>query len=762
MGGDLVRALSRVVALTLIAVAFWFLGKYHYAQPDVLGANAPATEFSAGRAEATLARVLGPEIPHPVSSDENANVRARIQKEFAALGVKTTTYKAFTCNAWRGFRFIPCATVIDIIGEVVPGEGKAIVLLAHYDSVPAGPGASDDESGVASVLETVRALKARVGKSLHPVIAVITDGEEAGLLGAQAFLENPALKARVGAVVNVEARGTRGRSLLFQTSPGDSKLIDLYAKSLPFYATSSLYAEIYRLLPNDTDLTLFIKQGFTSFNFAFSENVADYHTPLDRRDNLSPLTLQEQGTNMLGVASALEQTEYDSLKGADDVYLDLFGKWLPRMPKSWTVPLALLTFVLMLGAAFRARLPEARGRDWVFAILLPPALIVLCVAAGFALHTLAQVLSGQPDPSYAYPIALREGLGFGVLTAAVLAARMAIPQLAAYSVWLWFAFLSVVAALLVPGISPYFLFPSFLASLAALMIIVVPDAPRGRTVWMFLPAAIVALSIWMPMVATGETLMGLKLHELFTVAAAFAAMTLIPYASVSVMRRGVWMGIFGAAAVGALIATVIAGFQPAYSKTQAQRLSIRYLENAATNKPVWALDADAPLPLSLRESADFSKTPETVLPSPFPKNYVAPAGATRFKAPEGKIVSDAVVEGAHRVTITLQGSPQTSSMLLLIPKDAELREIDIHGEHLAAPKDDSGDTVIACMSRDCATETVGLEFGSRKAVSLSLIEDRYGAPPFAAKLLAARPKNAIPSQTGDVVALVNTIKVPAK
>jgi len=247
-----------------------------------------------------------------------------------------------------------------------------------------------------------------------------------------------------------------------------------------------------------------------------------------------------------------------------------------------------------------------------------------------------------------------------------------------------------------------------------------------------------------------------------TVAAAFAAMTLIPYASVSVMRRGVWMGIFGAAAVGALIATVIAGFQPAYSKTQAQRLSIRYLENAATNKPVWALDADAPLPLSLRESADFSKTPETVLPSPFPKNYVAPAGATRFKAPEGKIVSDALVEGAHRVTITLQGSPQTSSMLLLIPKDAELREIDIHGEHLAAPKDDSGDTVIACMSRDCATETVGLEFGSRKAVSLSLIEDRYGAPPFAAKLLAARPKNAIPSQTGDVVALVNTIKVPAK
>src|ERR1700750_2855382 len=225
MQSEFFRAFARIVALTLIAVAFWFIGKYHYAKPTVLGPDAAVTEFSAGRANATLARVLGPEIPHPISSDENANVRARILKEFASLGVKTTTYKAFTCNAWRGFRFIPCATVTDIIGEVVPGEGKAIVLLAHSDSLPAAPGASDDESGGSIVLEAIRALHARGGESLHPVIAVITDGEEAGLLGANAFLENPALKARVGAVVNADNRGTRGRSLLFQTTAGDSKYI---------------------------------------------------------------------------------------------------------------------------------------------------------------------------------------------------------------------------------------------------------------------------------------------------------------------------------------------------------------------------------------------------------------------------------------------------------------------------------------------------------------------------------------------------------
>ena len=88
---------------------------------------------------------------------------------------------------------------------------------------------------------------------------MITDGEEAGLLGADAFLQNAALKARVGAVVNVEARGTRGRSLSVPDQPRRRPADrSLRRRACRCYATSSLYAEIYRLLPNDTDLTLFI------------------------------------------------------------------------------------------------------------------------------------------------------------------------------------------------------------------------------------------------------------------------------------------------------------------------------------------------------------------------------------------------------------------------------------------------------------------------------------------------------------------------
>lgn len=757
MANGSLRVALRVIALVALCVAIWALSKYGYAKPEVLGENAPVAEFSAGRAYATLGRLLGPEKPHPVSTAENAAVRARIQAEFAKLGVKTSTYTAFACNAWRGFNYIPCATVTDILAEVVPGEGKAIVLLAHYDSVPAGPGASDDESGVSIVLETARALRARGTKSLHPVLAVITDGEEAGLLGAEAFLENKALKARVGAVVNVEARGTRGRSLLFQTSPGDSALIDLYAKSVAFYSTSSLFAEIYRALPNDTDLTLFIRQGFASFNFAFSDNVADYHTPLDRRENLSKLTLQEQGSNMLGVTSQLEQTNYADLAGHKEVYLDLFGYVVPRMPASWAIPLSLVVLLIFVAGAWRMQ--GFGARQWLSAMLMPPSLIVVCVLSGWALHFIAQILSGQPDPSYAYPIALREALAFGVVAAVIFAARMAEARLALLAVWIWFSALSLLTAIFLPGISPYFLFPALAAAAAAIVSMFVPARSAD---WVFAVPVLIALCVWIALVAAGEGILGLKLHPLFTLTAAFAAMTLTPLLDARAMRRSVWLGCIAVSLAAALIAAIIAGFQPAYSRTMAQRLSIRYVEDSTTKKQKWSIDATAPVPPSLRKAADFSAEPHPVFPGPFPATYNAPvAGSPQFRTPASSLVSDTAGPNGRRLTVMLRG-PNADVMVLRIPKEAHVRHIDLRSEHLDVPAGFGDDIMLLCESRDCAEEDVTLDVAAHGKFSLFLAQQRFGLPPFAAKIAAARPKNAIASQSGDVTILASAIDVPGK
>jgi len=393
-------AVARVVSLVLIAAAVWLIANTFNGLPAPLGLDAAATEFSAARADATLGRLLGPEVPHPVSTPANQAVRDRVRMEFAALGVQTNVYRALGCFDRRAkFGVFFCGTTEDIVADVMPGTGKAIILLAHYDSVPAGPGAADDQSGIATILETVRALKARGATSLHPVMAVITDGEEAGLLGAAAFLDNPALKAKVGAVVNVEARGNQGPSLMFQTSPGNGGLIDLYANSVPTYATSSLTSVIYKYLPNDTDLTLFINDGFIGYNFAFNGNVAHYHTPLDRRDNLSLSTLQNHGDNMLGMADGLMKTDYESLKGGDDVYISLLGYFLPRIPASWALPLAILSFLFLVAATYMSRAEENGLWRWLRALAMPLAMVVGSVAAGFILHKVAELVSGEPDPS---------------------------------------------------------------------------------------------------------------------------------------------------------------------------------------------------------------------------------------------------------------------------------------------------------------------------------------------------------------------------
>jgi hypothetical protein len=768
MVSDNVSAVLRVVVLAAVALGIWFLSNYE-SQPhwQNYAAKGP-TEFSEARADAALGRILGPkQIPDPVSSDNNAAVRANIIKEFAALGVKTTTYTAFTCNAWRGFSYIACATVTDIIADVVPGQGKAIVMLAHYDSVPAGPGASDDKSGVVTILETVRALKARGAASKHPVIAVITDGEEAGLLGANAFLQNPALKARVGVVVNVEARGTRGQSLLFQTSPGDGRLIDLYAHSVPVMATSSLYAEIYKFLPNDTDLTLFIRDGFPSFNFAFADNVHYYHSPFDTRQHLGHATLQMHGDNLLGVVSTLEQTDYAALKGGNDIYISVLGAMLPRMPEVLALPFAIVVFLGIATAAFLARRDPFAWRPALLAAAMPLALIVGCVIVGLALAFIAQSISGQPDPTYAYPINMRIALGFGVFGAALLVSRMVTLRGAASSAWLWLAGLGVITATFLPGISPYFTFPSFIAGILLLA------TSRTKAGWTgtvgqtaIAVSALAALIIWLALVCSGETLMGLSLHELFTVPSAFGLLAVIPLLAARPMNRGSWAivtGVFAALSIGCAVAQ---GLQPAYSAESPQRVNILYFEKGQ-DAPYW-IAASAwkargtdPIPASMMKADHFAYNKDADGGLGLGSAYVAPANGTpSFQMPSATLVSDTKAGSTRTVHIAIHGSSDTSVMMLRIPKDARLTGLALRGQHYDPPKDWSGDTMLECSSRDCRELDLTMTLSGTGPLTFDFGEQRYGLPAFGDAIKATRPNTAFASQSGDGVILANSVKAP--
>lgn len=253
-------------------------------------------EFSATRALAHVKRVA--RAPHPVGSAEHAVVRDYIVAELTRLGasptVQRTTASDHETNAMLGL------TTIENVVARLPGTtpGKALLLVGHYDSVPTGPGASDDGHAVAVLLETLRALRA--GPPLaHDVVFLFSDGEELGLLGARAFAASPEAKD-IALALNFEARGTGGPAFMFQSS--SAGLARMLGEAAPWPMASSLLDEVYRRLPNDTDLSALMHAGIPGMNFAYFDRYAGYHSQRDSVEALDPASLQQQGDNALALA----------------------------------------------------------------------------------------------------------------------------------------------------------------------------------------------------------------------------------------------------------------------------------------------------------------------------------------------------------------------------------------------------------------------------------------------------------------------------
>jgi hypothetical protein len=719
----------RIWGLAALIAGIWLLSIYGQSMPRPLGPDAPAGVFSQARADAALGRILGPERPHPVGSIEAAAVRGRILTELARLGVTAHEQSGMSCVSEARWHEVSCATITNIIADVLAGTGKPVLLMAHSDSVAAGPGGGDDGSGVAVLLETIRALKARAPQPGRPVTALFSDGEEPGLLGASAYIREA--RDKIAAVVNVDVRGDSGPSFLFQTSPGDAGLIDLYAKGVSHYATSSISGIVYKYMPNDTDLTPALAAGLPGVNFAFVGDVAAYHTPLDRRENLDPQSLQEQGDNMLAMADGLRRAAPTQLTGGGLIYLDILGRWLPRLALARALPLSILAFVIIaIAGLLKPRERQGPGKP-LLAALMPMLLLAGAVGMGFVLHGLAAWISGHDDPFYATPVWLRLSLAFGVWAAALLTARLS----GAIACWLWLAALAIVCAVWLPGATPYFLFPSLVAAPLLLGTVC-----AGREPALFF-AALPALVIWIGFAAIGESLMGLGLHEMFTVSGALGLIAVLP-----LLRNARGLGIsFAISLVAALSLAVVAGLMPAYSSTAPERLNLRYVER--DGKSWWVADPVQRLPDRLRAAAPFSSTVQRQPAT----GYVAPAGAAQFPAPDAH-----VSRRGHDVMLDLDAPGDGVSLLL--PRQAQLKSVDIGGIQARA---EGQVEVINCATPDCGRMQMTLHLGTSAPFEIVLRSVNRGLLLHGMALVKARSPNAVPSQGGDTTLLIRKIAIPA-
>ena len=110
--------------------------------PSAAGARSSPGEFDTNRALARLQRILGDQRPHPVDSAADDAVRERLIAELRAIGLQPQVHEAVDCSAFPKSRFVSCSRVRNVIATI-PGRGAGpqLLLNAHYDSTPTGPGA---------------------------------------------------------------------------------------------------------------------------------------------------------------------------------------------------------------------------------------------------------------------------------------------------------------------------------------------------------------------------------------------------------------------------------------------------------------------------------------------------------------------------------------------------------------------------------------------------------------------------------------------
>lgn len=368
--------MGRLLALICALVAGLALAWASQRTPPVLGADAPAGVFSATRAMADVRQIAS--TPHPIGSVRNAEVRDHIVSRMTALGLTPQVRRgpAGSAEGQHAQRVVFGGKVENIVG-VLPGMDRAapaVALMAHYDSVPGSPGAADDAAGVASALEVVRAIKAR-GIPARDVIVVITDGEEAGLLGARAFFAGDPLAKRIGMVVNMEARGGGGRVQMFQTGPEAGELVELVRQAGTRPSAASLTTFVYSLTPNDTDFSLALAAGVPGLNYAFIGRQFDYHSPTSTPSRLEQGSLQDMGQQVLATAGRAAFAPALPQPAADVIYSQAFGDLLIAYPPGvgWTL-LAVAAVLICVGVVRAARLGPLPGWDVLRGAFALPAM----------------------------------------------------------------------------------------------------------------------------------------------------------------------------------------------------------------------------------------------------------------------------------------------------------------------------------------------------------------------------------------------------
>ena len=616
------------------------------------------SEYSSKRALEKV-KVIS-ENPHFIGSSNHKIVGDYLVKELQKMGLETQIQEGTTLSDWGNL-----TKSKNILARIKGSDSsKALLLLSHYDSAPHSysHGASDDASGIATILEGVRAFLENKTTHKNDIIILFSDSEELGLNGAALFVTKSNWAKEVGLVLNFEARGSAGPSyMLMEVNKGNANMVKEFTAANPSYPVSnSLMYSIYKMLPNDTDLTVFREQGkIQGFNFAFIDNHFNYHTAQDDFDHLSPKTMEHQGTYLVPLLNYFANSDLTSLQSSEDyVYFNTPINFV-SYPFSWVFPMVLIAvflflFLVFIGLGKRVLVFSEMGKGFLFFL---GALLVSGVTTFFGWKLLLKIYPQYNDILHGFTYNGHDYIGAFVFLSLAISLlfysnsnsenKTENYSIAPLFIWILINF---AIAIYLPG-AGFLVIPLFF-SLFMLAYFVTTQKTKPI---LNLILSIPSLIILVPFITMFPIGLGLKILTGSAVLTVLVFGLLLPIFG-SFPRKGFWALLSLLISIGFFMK---ASFNSGYAIGTAKPNSLLYVYNADSKKAVWAtydINLDPWTKLYLgenpKDAAELNKNP---LFSKYKSGftYSAEADVKKLSEPKISFSRDSIAGSQHYYKIKI-------------------------------------------------------------------------------------------------------------
>jgi hypothetical protein len=749
---SLVELTLNLVVISLLTI----LALRSLVPPVALPATAALSVFSADRAADHLKAIARE--PHPTGSTENVRVRNYIVEQLKSLGLEPQVQKAVSSTTWDiGGAPYGSGTVQNVMARLQGTNNRGTLLLvAHYDSVATGPGAADNGSGVVTLLETLRALGS--GAPLgNDVVAVFTDGEEDGGLGAQAFVDEHPWARDASLALVVDSGGSCGPAAITVNSEHNGWLVRGFAKALGQPLAASISDELRALAGGvaNGDHSPLYQKGIRVLSLGFDGCQATYHTMLDAPGYLDARSLQDLGNYLLRLSRHFGNLDLQHAPQDDVIYFPLFG-YLIFYPELWALAPVVLSWLILLATVFLGfKRRQLAGRGLALGLLLWAGAVVIAIGTvaffWWALQSLHLVnksfVSAYEAETYA--------LGFVALAAAGSSAlyvafrRKVNSQSLAMGGFLLCAALMTVAYVVAPKVSYLVVWPLLfvLLSMGFGFALNRPDSLSLKVAQLL--CAVPTVALFAPLIGYFAISPGEDLKQATTIVGIITVIVLGLLSTQLEAITGFRKWLFPA-----MCAVLGAGFisfgamKGGYDATHPKPDSISYWFDADAGKASWISFDEKPDSWTSQFLSGQVETDKVGIFGSADGDVVLKGSAPRveLQTPIAKIVQDSTAGGERTLRFHITSLRQARILWVIVRKVVVIRAT-LDGRHVQVGEGDARDKLWGVVYVGVPSEGIDLELTVKSLDNpqLTITDQSDGLPDIPGFSMRLRPNDRMPS-----------------